>query len=41
MKKENKGILEKQKIVEKALRENSKLKLEKLFENLNTSINRC
>ncbi len=39
MKKENKSILEKQKLVEKALRKNSKLKLEKLFENLKTSRN--
>jgi len=39
MKKENKGSLEKQKLVEKELRENSKLELNKLFEKLNTSIN--
>lgn len=39
MKKENKGILEKQKIVEKDLRNNSKLELKKLFDKLNTSIN--
>ena len=39
MKKENKSILEKQKIVEKELRKNSKLDLKKLFNKLNTSIN--
>ena len=39
MKKENKGILEKQKIVEKDIRENSKLELKKLFEKLKTSVN--
>ena len=39
MKKENKSILEKQKTVEKSLRENSKKKLDKLFEELKTSIN--
>ena len=39
MKKEHKSILEKQKIVEKALKENSKMKLEKLFDKLKTSIN--
>ena len=38
MKKDNKTILEKQKIVEKSLRENCKLELEKLFQKLNTSI---
>lgn len=39
MKKENKNVLEKQKIVEKELKENSKKKLEQLFEELRTSIN--
>lgn len=39
MKKENKSILEKQKIVEKDIRENSKLELKKLFEKLKTSVN--
>ena len=39
MKKENKSILEKQKIVEKELRKNSKLDFKKLFNKLNTSIN--
>ena len=38
MKKDNKAIQEKQKIVEKSLRENSKLELEKLFQKLNTSL---
>lgn len=39
MKKQNKNIAERQKIVEKSLRENSKLNLKKLFEKLKTSIN--
>ena len=38
MKPDNKSILEKQKLVEKSLRENSKLELEKLFQKLKTSL---
>lgn len=38
MKHENKNVLEKQKLVEQNLRENSNLKVEKLFEKLKTSI---
>ena len=41
MKQDNKSVLEKQKQVEKNLRENSTLEVEKLFQKLKTSIFRC